>query len=63
MIARSIGPVEDLAGDAVAPFSVDGGASEIAAAIELIEDQTVRTQLVEKGLNRADSEAGWNLLP
>ncbi len=63
VIARSIGPVEDLAGDAVASFSVDGGASEIAAAIELIEDQTVRTQLVEKGLKRADSEAGWNLLP
>lgn len=63
VVARAIGPVQDLAGDAIEGVSVDGAAADFASAIAQITDQDVRIKLVERGLSRAQMDAGWNLLP
>ena len=63
VIARGIGPVLDLGGDAIAPFETSGGSNEVRRVIEAIEDVSTREQLAARAFVRADMAAGWNLLP
>ena len=63
VVAREIGPIESLAAGAYEPFSVDGGANEIAEAIRQVEGEPRRQELVAAGLTKANMVVGWNLLP
>ena len=63
VVARSIGPISDVAGNAYRPFAVDGGAAEVAAAIGQIEDPGSRQRMVERGRKKSDMVVGWDLLP
>lgn len=63
VIARGIGPIEDVGGEAIATFAVDGGPTEVAKALSSIEDVAVRTERAKRGLERSNMTTGWNLLP
>ncbi len=63
VVARAIGPVESVAGDAYQRFAQDGGGEEVAEAIGAIVALDARERLVERGLGKADIGVGWDLLP
>ena len=63
VVARAIGPVRDVGGDGIQAVPIEGGASDVASAIAQIEGQDTRTELVRRGLVRAEMDAGWDLLP
>lgn len=63
VLARGIPPVLDVGGDAIEVFDVGGGPAEIAARLRDLESQSTRMDRAQRGLELADSAAGWNLLP
>ncbi len=71
VVARSIGAIQDIGGDALVGVPINGEVDDFAEAIGRIADQDVRVDLAERGIAHVsqrspdDSELaqGWNLLP
>lgn len=63
VVARGIGPVLDIAGDAIEAFPIDGGADDVARSLRNVEGAARRRELAQRGISRAAMAVGWDLLP